>query len=212
MSVWNLLGVHLELGLEETRLPSTLTNNTTMKNTHATKNLSDAGQLLEEMNRQITYALIDALDMAMTPSARAIILNTYLANAREILQVAHTFLDTEIALLEKYSRQITECETPIKQYNIEFTTAVERNNYTLSQMLAQKIATLRACIAEQTVYYKAHLLYKNNILTAQATLQRKVDYLVLNEEKIIQYYDMLKPQLLEELYIISKVLEVHYNE
>jgi hypothetical protein len=38
-------------------------------------------------------------------------------------------------------------------------------------------------------------------------LQKKVEYLTENREKIAKYYEILKPDLLKELYDISKVVE-----
>jgi hypothetical protein len=104
-----------------------------------------------------------------------------------------------------------DCETPIKQYNTEYSSAVQSYQYALSQQIAQKIAVLRACIAEQGVYYKVHGGFRDNLTALQTLLQKKIDYLMMHEEKIISYYDMLKPQLLQELYDLSRVLEVNYT-
>jgi hypothetical protein len=81
---------------------------------------------------------------------------------------------------------------------------VQRFDIVASERVARSIAELRACMAENEVYYKEHLSYREGLSGVQAILQKKVEYLLANEEKIVKYYDMLKPQLLQELYEISK--------
>jgi hypothetical protein len=62
---------------------------------------------------------------------------------------------------------------------------------------------LRACVARNQVYSKAHASYASSSKSLK-TLQKKVDYLSENREKIAKYYEILKPDLLKELYDISK--------
>jgi hypothetical protein len=110
-----------------------------------------------------------------------------------------------------YTAKIQECEAPIAQYNADFSLAVQQGDGILSRKVAQKIAQGRACIAENGVYYREHLWYRDSLVASQTALQKRVAYLMANEEKIIKYYDMLKPQLLQELYEVSRVLEVNYG-
>ena len=95
--------------------------------------------------------------------------------------------------------------------NADFTAAVQSYDFRSARSLAQQIASQRACIAENTVYYTEHLLYRDTTLSLQTTLQKRVEYLTLHKENIIAYYDVLKPQLLKELYDISQTLEVNFN-
>ncbi|MDR0607966.1 MAG: hypothetical protein LBG52_06605 [Candidatus Peribacteria bacterium] len=44
----------------------------------------------------------------------------------------------------------------------------------------------------------------------QAVLQKRVEYVETNQDKIVRYYEILKPQLLKELYAISQTLEENF--
>jgi hypothetical protein len=62
---------------------------------------------------------------------------------------------------------------------------------------------LRACVARNEVYAKAHASYASTSKSLK-TLQKRADYLSQNRVKIAKYYEILKPDLLKELYNISK--------
>lgn len=202
VSIWDLLGVHIEIGVGKGENISASSTSSVF---------SHRGEVQQALKQQISYDLLSALDRAMIPSARAILLQSYLSTARGLLLQAQRFIDKENRHLEQYNNQQQECEGPIKQYNIDFSLAVQQGNASLAEQLVQKVAQLRVCIAENGVYYRAHLLYRDTMMALQTALQKKVDYLLVNEEDIITYYDMLKPQLLKELYDISRVLEVNYG-
>lgn len=177
----------------------------------SSQSFASRGEVQQALKQQISYDLLSALDRATTASARAIVLSTYLTTVHSLLSEAQHFIDRENDRLAYYTSQIQECEAPISQYNADFVLASQQDDVTLLEQLVQKVAPLRACIAENGVYYRAHLLYRDKLVASQTTLQKKGDYLRANEEKIIKYYDMLKPQLLQELYEVSKVLEVNYS-
>jgi hypothetical protein len=61
-------------------------------------------------------------------------------------------------------------------------------------------------VARNEVYSKAHASYASSSKSLN-TLQKKVDYLSENREKVAKYYEILKPDLLKELYDISKTVE-----
>jgi hypothetical protein len=61
-------------------------------------------------------------------------------------------------------------------------------------------------VARNEVYSKAHASYASSSKSLN-TLQKKVDYLSENREKVAKYYEILKPDLLKELYDFSKTVE-----
>jgi hypothetical protein len=65
---------------------------------------------------------------------------------------------------------------------------------------------LRACVAKNEVFAKAHASYASSSKSL-SVLQKRVEYLSKNRQKIAKYYEILKPDLLEELYDISKTVE-----
>ncbi len=79
-------------------------------------------------------------------------------------------------------------------------------NYDRAEAISQEIAELRACVARNEVYAKAHASYASSSKSLN-TLQKRADYLFQNREKIAKYYEILKPDLLKELYDISKTVE-----
>ncbi|MBO7094862.1 hypothetical protein J6V86_01435 [bacterium] len=82
-------------------------------------------------------------------------------------------------------------------------------NYDKAESIAKEIAELRACIARNQVYAKAHESYLSSSKSLNS-LQKKIDYLSKNREKIAKYYEILKPDLLKELYDISKTVESNF--
>jgi hypothetical protein len=83
---------------------------------------------------------------------------------------------------------------------------VKTYNYDRAEAISQEIAELRACVARNEVYAKAHASYASSSKSLN-TLQKRADYLSKNREKIAKYYEILKPDLLKELYDISKTVE-----
>jgi hypothetical protein len=199
----NLLGTHLNIGMDDHR-------DDDKEKSSSPQTFSDILFLQQELKKQNTYDLLGTLDFATTEPARLVILQNYLTASQQLLQESQPFLEQEKVLIEQYSKKIQDCEQPIKQENASFTTAVQRYDFASAQRLSQHIAELRGCIAENTVYYKEHVLYRDTTLPLQTTLQKKIDYLTTNKERIARYYEMLKPQLLQDLYAISRTLEVNY--
>jgi predicted phage tail protein len=164
----------------------------------------------ETIKNQLSYPLIEQLDNADSESTRARILNTYLTSSTQLLNTTDSLLNQENAIIETYSRNVKDCEASIAPLNADFSFAVQHYDSILAHNIASKIAKQRICIAENTVHYKEHLLYGGTTLYVRETLQKRVNYITTNKEKIAQYYNILKPQLLEELYTISRTLEVNF--
>ena len=75
--------------------------------------------------------------------------------------------------------------------------------------MVEEIADLRACVAKNQVYAKAHTSYAS-ISNSADNLQKRADYLRENREKIAKYYEILKPDLLKELYNISQRINANF--
>jgi hypothetical protein len=126
-------------------------------------------------------------------------INNSISNAKDLW-------DYENSQVTYYNNAAKECEAPIKSKNSEFTNAVKSYNYEKAESISKEIAELRACVARNEVYAKAHASYAS-ATKSWNTLQKKADYLSKNREKIAKYYEILKPDLLKELYDISKTVE-----
>lgn len=196
-SVRDLLGEHIDIGLRKTNSSYVLDN--------------DILSYQQSLQSQISYDLLAVLDVSQSESRRRLVLDNYLDHSNDLLLAGQYFLQNEDTLISTYSQKIKECEKPIKQYNTDFSLAVKQFNYQEAHTLSQTIANLRSCSAENTVYYKEHLLYRDSVSAFQSTLQKKYDYILKNKEKIITYYQFMKPELLRELYDISMTLESSYS-
>jgi hypothetical protein len=172
---------------------------------------SDILAVQQGIKNQLSTDVVAELDLANSEPARLLILETYLSRSQHLLTIANSLLERETTAIGEYNNKIKDCETPINQLNTDFTLAIQRYDFVSSQQISATIATKRACIAENTVYYREHIAYRESTLAVQTSLQKRVDYIITNKEKIAQYYTLLKPQLLKELYDISQTLEVNYT-
>ncbi|MDR2541630.1 MAG: hypothetical protein LBD11_07980 [Candidatus Peribacteria bacterium] len=199
LSVRNLFGTHIDIGL-----------GVTLSSTNVDQEVANVLALQKVLKNQLSFPLIDQLDVATNETARNVVLVNYLTVSQKLLQTSQTAIESELALAESFQTLGKTCEEPIVGLNKDFTIAVQEYDYDLAHSLSQQIAKLRACVAENVVYYKEHLLYRDGIKSLQIILQKRVDYVESNQDKIVRYYDILKPQLLKELYSISQTLEGNF--
>ena len=198
-SVWDLFGEHIAIGLSQKNVVNS-----------PFQQVSNILEMQEEIKNQISYNILRDLDIATTNIARSVVITNYLSHSRQLLQLSQSFLDKEEQLIREYSQMIKDCEKPIEQYNVDFSREVRNFNYTLAQKISTQIASLRVCIAENTVFYRERLLYRDTLVSLKASLEKRVSYLEANQDKIANYYGMLKPQLLKELYDVSQTLQVNF--
>ena len=155
------------------------------------------------------YDLIGELDKASTEEERLQILDqyiSYLSSARANSSEMYNYEKWEV---EKYKKAAKECEAPIKQKNKDFAGAISNYDYEKAESISEEIAELRACVAKNEVYAKAHSAYASSVWSTK-TMQKKAEYLSENKYKIAKYYEILKPDLLKELYNISKTVEENF--
>ena len=162
--------------------------------------------LQQEIISQNKFDLISALDKAKSEQERLNIVDQYVASLNNTIYNGKNMRNYEQSQVDYYNNEAKKCESPIKWKNSEFSAAVKNYNYEKAESIAKEIAELRACVARNEVYAKAHASYASSSKSLNS-LQKKVDYLAKNREKIAKYYEILKPDLLKELYDISKTVE-----
>lgn len=159
------------------------------------------------MQQEITYwnqyGLISELDKAKTEQERLKIVDQYVSLLSNAVYDGSNMYNYEKSRIEYFENASKECEAPIKWKNSEFSEAIKSYNYEKAEAISNEIAELRACIARNDVYAKAHASYAS-AAKSLGDLQKKAEYLSENREKIARYYEILKPDLLKELYDISK--------
>ena len=194
--VRNLLGTQLEIWLNRRSLLWSSWN-------------WNALSIHQELIQWNQYDLISELDKAKTENDRLSILNNYISVLNWAMSDGAALDDYEQSQVAYFNNAAKECENPIKEKNSIFSEAVKAYNYEKAEEVANEIAELRACIARNQVYAKAHASYSSSAKSL-GSLQKKSKYLSDNKEKIAKYYDILKPDLLKELYDISKTVESNF--
>ena len=165
--------------------------------------------LQQELANQNNFDLISHLDKAKTEQERLKIIDQYIASLNSIISNGKNLWNYEQSQVDYYNNAARECEAPIKWKNSEFSSAVKNYNYEKAESIAKEIAELRACVARNEVFAKAHASYASSSKSLN-TIQKRVEYLSKNREKIAKYYEILKPDLLKELYDISKTVESNF--
>ena len=162
--------------------------------------------LQQEMLSQWQFDLVSELDKARTEQERLNIIDQYIVSLNDFIENGQILGNYEQSQVDYYNNEAKKCETPIKDKNSEFSNAVRNYDYDKAESISKEIAELRACIARNEVYAKAHASYASSSKSI-GSIQKRADYLSKNREKIAKYYEVLKPDLLKELYDISKTVE-----
>ena len=194
--VRNLLWTQLEIWLNQR------SNNWEFRDSWAWNALSAQ----QEATNQDHFDLISELDKAGTEQKRLRVIDQYIASLNNTISNGKSLWNYEQSQVDYYNSEAKKCEAPIKWKNSEFAEAVKNYNYEKAESISKEIAELRACIARNEVYAKAHSSYASSSKSLNS-LQKRVEYLSKNREKIAKYYEILKPDLLKELYEISKTVE-----
>lgn len=194
--VWDLLWTQLEIWLNQR------SNIWEFRGWRAWNSLI----LQQEISSQWQFDLISELDKAGTEWERLKIIDQYISSLNNSISNGKDLWNYEQSQIDYYNNEAKKCEAPIKSKNSEFSDAVKSYNYEKAESISKEIAELRACVARNEVFAKAHASYSSSSKSLN-NLQKRVDYLSKNREKIAKYYEILKPDLLEELYDISKTVE-----
>ena len=194
--VWSLLWTQLEIWLNQR------SNVWEFRSGKAWNSLA----LQQEISSNWQFDLISELDGVTTEQERLKIIDQYVASLNNLISNWKNLGNYEQSQVDYYNNAAKECESPIKWKNSEFSNAVKSNNYEKAESISKEIAELRACVARNEVYAKAHASYASSSKSLNI-LQKRAEYLSKNREKIAKYYEILKPDLLKELYDISKTVE-----
>ena len=169
----------------------------------------DALTVYQENSDWNQYDLISELDNAKTEQERLQIIDQYIVSLSNSMSKGADLYNYEQSQVDYFKAVVKDCEMPIKAKNSEFSDAVKSYNYEKAESISNEIAELRACVAKNEVYAKAHASYASSVKSLNS-MQNKIDYLSKNKEKIAKYYEILKPDLLKELYDISKTVESNF--
>jgi hypothetical protein len=194
--VWRLLWTQLEIWLSQR------SNVWEFRDWRAWNSLT----LQQEIVDQSKFDLISELDKVKTEQERLRIIDQYIILLNNTISNWKNLWNYEQSQVDYYNNEAKKCEAPIKWKNSEFSDAVKNYDYDRAERISKEIAELRACVARNEVFAKAHASYASSSKSLN-TLQKRADYLSKNREKIAKYYEILKPDLLKELYDISKTVE-----
>lgn len=194
--VWSLLWTQLEIWLNQR------SNDWEFRDWKAWNSLA----LQQEIASRWQFDLVSELDNAKTEWERLKIIDQYITSLNNTISNWKNLWNYEQSQVDYYNNAAKECEAPIKWKNSEFSKAVKNNDYERAESISKEIAELRACVARNEVYAKAHASYASSSKSLNS-IQKRVEYLSKNREKIAKYYEILKPDLLEELYDLSKTVE-----
>jgi hypothetical protein len=105
------------------------------------------------------YDLVSELDKAKTEKERLNIIDQYIVLLSNSIYEGNNMYNYESSQVDYYNNAAKECESPIKSKNSEFSDAVKSFNYERAEIISNEIAELRACVAKNEVFAKAHATY-----------------------------------------------------
>lgn len=202
----SLIDEHIVLGINSA---SSATSSSSLSK-NGQLSFSDPLLLQKVVDAANSQSLISQLDLANDTTKRTLIIQNYLSTQKILLEYLQKFSQAEDLDIKSYTAKIQTCNLPIEEKNKSYQNAVLSYQYQQANNLSQEIAQLRACVAENTVYYKQHLLYKDMMDNSFNALQKKIVYLDQQKDTIAKHYEILKPQLLKQLYDVSQTLQANF--
>lgn len=147
------------------------------------------------------------INLLLGGSDRETTLENYLIDGENILSSLNYLESGLINEESTITSTRNTCETQLNQANTLYSTSINSNdeNWFLSSVESAKEA--RTCIAEQHVNLASLQALRNKKDRYTQIINARVSYLRNNQDLIIRHYDILKPQLLSNLYKISVDLE-----
>ena len=147
------------------------------------------------------------INLLLGASDRETILENYLIDGENILSSLNYLESGLINEESTITSTRNTSETQLNQANTLYSTSINSNdeNWFLSSVESAKEA--RTCIAEQHVNLASLQALRNKRDRYAQIINARVSYLRNNQDLIIRHYDILKPQLLSNLYKISVDLE-----
>ena len=147
------------------------------------------------------------INLLLGGSDRETTLENYLIDGENILSSLNYLESSLINEESTITSTRNTCEAQLNQANTLYSTSINSNdeNWFLSSVESAKEA--RTCIAEQHVNLASLQALRNKRDRYAQIINARVSYLRNNQDLIIRHYDILKPQLLSNLYKISVDLE-----
>ena len=147
------------------------------------------------------------INLLLGGSNRETTLENYLIDGENILSSLNYLESSLINEESTITSTRNTCEAQLNQANMLYSTSINSNdeNWFLSSVESAKEA--RTCIAEQHVNLASLQALRNKRDRYAQIINARVSYLRNNQDLIIRHYDILKPQLLSNLYKISVDLE-----
>ena len=143
------------------------------------------------------------INLLLGGSDRETTLENYLIDGENILSSLNYLESSLINEESTITSTRNTCEAQLNQANTLYSTSINSNdeNWFLSSVESAKEA--RTCIAEQHVNLASLQALRNKRDRYAQIIDARVSYLRNNQDLIIRHYDILKPQLLSNLYKIS---------
>lgn len=138
---------------------------------------------------------------------RARFLSNYLEDGDSLLLAltyqANIFTITKTELFSKRN----DCLNTLEKANTDYRTALDSNNELLFERAISHATQARECLAKQHVDIAVLDALENKRASYTRHIEARTAYLKKNQQLIVQHYDILDPQLLSELYYVSRSLE-----
>ena len=176
---------------------------TTFSSTDQREKNTDLRFLFAESERFLSQDI----NLLLGASDRETTLENYLIDGENILSSLNYLESSLINEESTITSTRNTCEAQLNQANTLYSTSINSNdeNWFLSSVESAKEA--RTCIAEQHVNLASLEALRNKRDHYAQIINARVSYLRNNQDLIIRHYDILKPQLLSNLYKISVDLE-----
>lgn len=176
---------------------------TAFSSTDQRKKNTDLRFLFAESERFLSQDI----NLLLGASDRETTLENYLIDGENIVSSLNYLESSLINEESTITSTRNTCEAQLNQANTLYSSSINSNdeNWFLSSVESAKEA--RTCIAEQHVNLASLQALRNKRDRYAQIMNARVSYLRNNQDLIIRHYDILKPQLLSNLYKISVDLE-----
>ena len=147
------------------------------------------------------------INLLLGASDRETTLENYLIDGENILSSLNYLESSLINEESTITSTRNTCETQLNQANTLYGASINSNDENWFLSSVESVKEARTCIAEQHVNLASIQALRNKRDRYAQIINARVSYLRNNQDLIIRHYDILKPQLLSNLYKISVDLE-----
>lgn len=176
---------------------------TTFSSTDQREKNTDLRFLFAESERFLSQDI----NLLLGASDRETTLENYLIDGENILSSLNYLESSLINEESTITSTRNTCEAQLNQANTLYSTSINSNDESWFLSSVESAKEARACIAEQHVNLASLQALRNKRDRYAQIINARVSYLRNNQDLIIRHYDILKPQLLSNLYKISVDLE-----